>query len=117
MTIIIQFFVIAIALFVIKTAIGGRTSHAGRASKKIGLVVLAVTMVVAVIFPNLTNDLAHAVGVGRGADLLLYLTVVAFIVYAINNYLHMQDQRQTVIKLARKIAILEAKNKNKLKDT
>ena len=114
MTIIIQIFVILIALIVLSTAISRRTSHAGHASKKIGLVVLALAMVVAVLFPDITNVVAHAVGVGRGADLLLYMTILAFILYALNNYLHMQDQRDMLHKLARHIAIQEAKSKNKL---
>jgi hypothetical protein len=74
-------------------------------------------MVIAVIFPNVTNRLAHIVGVGRGADLLLYTTVVAFIFYAVNSYLHRQDERYELHSLARKIALLEAsaKYRDKLK--
>lgn len=110
MTILIQAFIIVMALFVIRLALNSRTSHAGRASKKLALVGLAVAMIVAVVFPNTTNTLAKAVGVGRGADLLLYVTVSTFILYALNNYLQMQDQRDTLHKLARHIAIIEAKN-------
>jgi hypothetical protein len=85
------------------------------ASKKIGLIALAILMIIAVIFPNTTNDVAHVVGVGRGADLLLYLTVVAFILYVLHSYLEMKDQSITIVKLARKIAIIEANNKYKNK--
>lgn len=113
MTIIIQSFIIIIALIVLATALRNRTSHGGRASKKIGLIILAIAMIVAVIFPESTNVVANAVGVGRGADLLLYITVAAFILYSINDYLHRQQQREIVYKLARTIAILEAKNKYK----
>lgn len=113
MTIIIQAIVIVIALIVLRTAMGRRTTHLGRASKKIGLIVLAITMIVAVLFPEATNVVARAVGVGRGADLLLYLTVLAFILYAINNYLQMQDQRDMMHRLARRVAIIEAKAKYK----
>lgn len=31
-----------------------------------------------VIFPELSNDVARFVGVGRGADLVLYLTIIIF---------------------------------------
>ena len=113
MTIIIQTFIIIIALIVLRIALSKRTSYAGRAYKKIGLVLLALAMIVAVLSPNATNRVANAVGVGRGADLLLYLTVTAFILYAINDYLHTQDQREMIYKLARTVAILEAKNKPK----
>jgi len=113
MTIIIQLFVITIALFVLTAALKKRTSHGSRAIKKLGLVVLAVTMIVAVLFPESTNVVAHAVGVGRGADLLTYLTVTAFILYVINDYIHTQSQREMTYKLARSLAILEAKNNPK----
>ena len=37
---------------------------------------LGVSAVVAVVFPDLTNSVAHRLGVGRGADLLIYMLVV-----------------------------------------
>jgi hypothetical protein len=69
---------------------------------------LVVAMIVAVLFPDTTNSVAHLVGIGRGADLLLYVTVLAFIFYALNNYLQQQDARDTLFRLARKVALLEA---------
>jgi hypothetical protein len=65
-------------------------------------------MIVGVLFPGLVNGIAHAVGIGRGADLLLYATAVAFIGYVLNAYLHQQDERDALYRLARKVAILEA---------
>jgi len=113
MTVIIQAFVILVAIVVLGTALGRRTSHGGKASKKIGLIILAICMIIAVLFPDSTNVLAHAVGVGRGADLLLYITVVAFILYALNNYLQMRDQRDVTYRLARRIALIEARSRDK----
>jgi hypothetical protein len=64
--------------------------------------------VIAVLFPNSTNTLAHWVGVVRGADLLLYLLTLAFILTVMNLYIReKQNQKRTVL-LARKIALLEA---------
>lgn len=108
MIIIIQIIVIVLALVIAAATLGNRSTHSGKAWKKIALVLLAVGMVVAVLFPNTTNDVAHLVGVGRGADLLLYVTVIAFIFYALNNYLHQQDQRDVLFRLARKIALVDA---------
>ena len=39
---------------------------------------LFLTGVVFVLFPDLCNRVAHSVGVSRGADLLLYLTIILF---------------------------------------
>jgi len=37
---------------------------------------LGVFAVLAVVFPDLTNSAAHRLGVGRGADLLIYMLVL-----------------------------------------
>lgn len=105
---IIQIVVIVLALIIAAATLGNRSTHSGKAWKKIALVLLAAGMVVAVLFPNTTNNLAHLVGVGRGADLLLYVTVIAFIFYALNNYLHQQDQRDILFRLARRVALVDA---------
>jgi hypothetical protein len=106
--IIIQIVVIVLAGVIAAVTLGNRSTHSGKAWKKIALVLLAISMIIAVIFPEVTNTVAHFVGVGRGADLLLYATVVAFILYALNNYLHQQDQRDALYRLARKVAIIDA---------
>lgn len=108
MIILTQIIIIAIAFAIIFRALNKRRSHSGRAWKKIGLILLPVVMIIAVIFPDITNDVASIVGVGRGADLILYATVVAFIFYVLNAYLKEQDERDISIRLGRKIAIIEA---------
>jgi len=108
MIILIQIAVILVALVIIVAALVGKQSHSARAWKKIALCLLAVAMIVAVLFPSMTNTVANALGVGRGADLLLYVLTVAFIGYALNNYLQQQNQRDELNRLARKVALLEA---------
>lgn len=115
MTIVIQIVVIMSALTIISIALGRRSTHSGKAWKKIALILFAVTMAIAVMFPELTDALAHLFGVGRGADLLLYMTVIAFIFYTLNNYLHQQDQRDASYRLARKIALIDANERYNIK--
>ncbi len=114
MIIIIQAIVIVLAVVIIFLSLGNRKTYSGKAWKKIGLILLALSMIIAVIFPDTTNDIAHLVGVGRGADLILYGTVIAFIFYALNNYLHQQDQRDITFRLARKIALVDAIERYKI---
>jgi hypothetical protein len=109
--IVIQLIVIFVAFGILLSIIGGRHTHTGKAWKKIALLFLIVAMVVAVIFPQITNDLAHLVGVGRGADLLLYLLTLAFITYSVNSYLNRQQERDSLYRLARKIALFDANNR------
>lgn len=111
---ITQLVIIAVALSLLYWGLSGRRTHVGKAWKKIGLSLLVVAMIVAVLFPELTNDLAHLVGVGRGADLVLYGLTLAFISYALNNYLHQQTEKDALYRLARKIAVLEANDRHKI---
>jgi hypothetical protein len=95
--------------------LGSRRSHAGRAWKKIGLIILGITMIAAAISPESISSFANFLGIGRGADLLLYALTAAFIVYTLNAYLHGQDERDTTIRLARKISLIDAIERYKLK--
>ena len=108
MILVLQILVIFIASALAIKTIGGSRSHRTRAWKKLLLLLLAIFMVIAVLWPDITNKLAKLVGVGRGADLLLYLLSISFIIYVLNSYLRQQEQVDQTFRLARKIAIIEA---------
>jgi small membrane protein len=114
MIILLQSLVILVALVVIYFAISSRRSHTASAWKKILLCLLAVAMVAAVLVPELTNKIANMVGVGRGADLLLYGVTLGFITFALNSYISQQSERDALYRLARKIALVEAEERYKL---
>ncbi len=109
MIVFIQALVIIVALVIILSVFVGKQTHLARAWKKIVLCLLAATMIVVVLFPEITNIAAGMVGVGRGADLLLYILTLVFIGYVINNYLLQQKEREVIHKLARRIALQDAK--------
>jgi hypothetical protein len=79
-----------------------------RAGKKLLLGAFAVLAVLAVAFPDWLNDVAKSVGVGRGADLLLYGLIVAFLFVAMNTYLKFKDYDIVLTRLSRRIAVDEA---------
>ena len=79
-----------------------------RAGKKLLLAAFAVLAVLAVAFPGWLNDVAKSVGVGRGADLLLYGLIVAFLFVAMNTYLKFKDYDVVLTRLSRRIAVDEA---------
>ena len=106
--IIIQTIIITVALGLLIFVLGGRQTHTARAWKKIALCLLSIAMIVAVLFPGTTDKAANIVGVGRGADLLIYMITLAFIGYALNNYLHQQREKDSLYRLARKVALLDA---------
>lgn len=108
MILVLQIALIAVAVAIILRSLSVRSTHSGKAWKKIALVLLAFAMIIAVLNPDMTNTVANLLGVGRGADLLLYGLTCAFIFYALNMYLRKQDDLDTTIRLGRKIAIIEA---------
>ena len=84
-----------------------RNASSVRAMKKVLLFALVGFAVVAVLNPGLTDLLAALLGVGRGADLLLYALTVAFFFFAMNAYLKHLEMEQRIVTLAREIGLLE----------
>lgn len=105
---IIKILLILLVLFIAFYILGRRNANSGRAWQKIGLVLLFLLMIIVVIFPDLMNKIANLIGVGRGADLLLYGTVIVLVFSILINYLKQQDQRDKTYRIARKLALLEA---------
>lgn len=79
-----------------------------QAGKRIAFFLFLALNVYAVLFPEHTTVLAHLLGIGRGADLLLYLLVVAFVFGMLNTYLRFRGTTQQITQLARTLAIREA---------
>lgn len=62
----------------------------------------------AVLFPEMLTKAANLVGVGRGTDLLLYLFVLIFMSFVYAQHRRGTDQQRKLTLLARRIALLEA---------
>jgi len=71
-------------------------------------VVFTIFAIAAVLFPDITNTIAHWVGIGRGADLLLYLLVVVVLVMIVQHSLQRQDDQRRFAELVREVALLRA---------
>ena len=63
-----------------------------------------------VVFPDQSNVIARFVGVGRGADLILYCWVVISLIISISLQIKLLSIYQIVTVLTREIAILNAKS-------
>lgn len=111
---IIQFILIASVVFILFFTLFGRQTSSKHAWKKIILVLLAMLMIFAIALPELMTNLAHLLGVGRGADLLLYFVTIAFIWSVLNGYIHQKQERDVVYRLARKVALMGAFNRYKI---
>lgn len=68
--------------------------------------ILLVAGALAVVFPESTNDIAHMVGVGRGADMITYIAIVAVMFVLVHYYTKFVELQQQVTQLTRELAIL-----------
>lgn len=107
----IQFVLIVGILFALLKFLTTTQTNKTKAWKKIIGILFTIVAIVIVLFPETANDVAHLVGVSRGADLLLYLLTLTFIFSSIDLYLKFQTDQKRLVELVRKVAILEANMK------
>lgn len=84
-----------------------------RAMRALIGVFFVALVVYSVIFPDTWQSLANSLGVGRGADLLLYLMVVAFITFAALTIKKLREIDRRYANLVRRLAIRDANLKYK----
>lgn len=85
-----------------------RGSARNSAYLKIGMGLFVVFGIDAIIFPGHISWVAERVGVGRGTDLLLYLTVVGFAFFVVFTYARFFDLEARIARLSRAIALESA---------
>ena len=86
------------------------------AVRRLLILAFAVFAVLTVLFPGMLTRVAHLVGVGRGADLLLYATVLVLL-----GFLALQEARTKAAEkrttyLARRLALDEAEQPAAFRD-
>ena len=79
-----------------------------QAVRRLLLVAFVVLAAVAILFPRVLTQVAQLLGVGRGADLLLYGLTVVFLGYVAASYRRMRQLEQQVTTLARELALRAA---------
>lgn len=84
-----------------------------QAGKRIGFVVFLLLNAYAVVRPDDVTWLARHLGVGRGADLVLYLTVVAVVFAVLHFYLRTRELERRITDLARAVALRDAELANR----
>ena len=74
---------------------------------RLGMVGLSLVGYVFIWRPELTNDLAALVGIGRGADLMLYVWLLMSLFLILRLHLLLRGQNQRMTELARAIALAQ----------
>lgn len=73
-------------------------------------IVFFITGFVFIIHPDVTNRIAHAVGISRGADLIFYLAIIFFFFVFILLYSMNKELERKLTDLVRNDAIENAKS-------
>ena len=69
------------------------------------LTIVACAGIVLVLFPELTNKLAHWVGVGRGADLIFYCWLVISFIISVNLQFKILALQKNITDLTRELSL------------
>ncbi|MCM3661102.1 DUF2304 domain-containing protein [Georgenia satyanarayanai] len=80
-----------------------------QAIRRILLVGFVAVAAGSVMFPDWLSWLARRVGVGRGADLLLYALVIAFLSYIATSYRRLSELERRITVLAREVALTRSR--------
>ncbi|MGK2879311.1 MAG: DUF2304 domain-containing protein [Mycobacterium sp.] len=105
----IQVLLIAAILALLFYLLRSRTSARTRAWVKVGYVVFVVAAIYAILRPDDTTVVANWLGVNRGADLITYVLIIAFIFTTMSTYLRFRELELKYARLARSIALSAAK--------
>ncbi|MBI4991165.1 DUF2304 family protein [Candidatus Gottesmanbacteria bacterium] len=70
-----------------------------------------------VLFPGLTSSIAIALGIGRGADVVVYLSVTLLFYLVFRLYIFIEDLRHDITEIVKKIALKDTDKKNDKKSS
>ncbi len=86
-----------------------RTNAKAKAWVKVGYAVFAIAAVYAILRPDDITALANLLGVDRGADLLTYALVMAFLFTTLSTYLRFKELEVRYARLVRAMALQNAR--------
>lgn len=104
---LIKGLLVAVFLAILVFFVRNTGSHVASAWKRLLFVLFTFAAIAAVLFPDELTALANALGVGRGADLLLYATVAGLVLSLVTIYAKFKSTEEKLAEIARHVAILE----------
>ncbi|WP_336660597.1 DUF2304 domain-containing protein [Leucobacter sp. USHLN153] len=104
-----QVLLVAVVIAAASIAVRFLPGERSLALKRIFAIIFVLAAVVAIVFPGLLTSVANFFGIGRGTDLLLYLFIVAMLVFAVAVVRAKARSDARVTELARAVALMEAR--------
>lgn len=111
-----QFLLIAAVVVAGAVAVRALPGERSLALKRLFALLFVVAAIVAILVPGLLTRVANALGIGRGTDLLLYVFIVAMLVFAVAVIRAKARSDARVSDLARAVALMEARLAERVED-
>jgi small membrane protein len=105
----IQVLLIAAIVVLLVYLLRSRRNAKSKAWVKIGYALFVVAAIYAVVRPDDTTVVANWLGVDRGADLIEYALVIAFLFTTLSAYMRFKDLELRYAQLARAVALESAR--------
>jgi len=104
----IQVLLIAAVVALLVYLLRSRTNAKAKAWVKVGYVLFVIAAIYAILRPDDTTVVANWLGVDRGADLLSYALMIAFVFTTLSTYLRFKELELRYAQLARAVALQSA---------
>jgi hypothetical protein len=106
---VIQILLTLFAVFGFGAAVS-RFRRGGIGVRQLALWTLLWVAVLAVVLrPETASEIARSLGVGRGADVVVYLSIAALFYLQFRLFARVEDQERQITKLARELALKDLK--------
>ncbi|MGI9123880.1 MAG: DUF2304 domain-containing protein [Mycobacterium sp.] len=105
----IQVLLISAVLALLVYLLRSRTNAKAKAWVKVGYLLFVIAAVYAILRPDDTTVVANWLGVDRGADLLSYALIIAFVFTTMSTYLRFKELEVRYARLARAVALQNAR--------
>jgi len=96
---------VGIGLYLVRA----RPSARHLALRRLGVFAVLAIGVIVVLAPGWLTAVANAVGIGRGTDLLLYASIVGFMLYVVADYKRSIQLSRANTQLARELTLVQAR--------
>lgn len=78
---------------------------------------LFISAIAVVLIPDITSKIAHAAGIGRGVDAVVYTSIVLLFYLVFRIHIYLEDIKNDITSLVSKMALEEEKKRNEKNPT
>lgn len=104
---VIQILITLIAIIVALKAITQFRRHVLAGAPMIAWIIFWITITILVWLPDMTDRIAALLQVGRGADAIMYISLIAIFYLLFRIFVRLEKTEQLVTLLARAIALID----------